>query len=390
MRTESDITHRSPAGPGRRSIDTVVIGGGQVGLTVGYHLKRQGREFLILDAGDRVGDSWRNRWDSLLLFTPARYNGLPGARFPAAASSYVDKDQMAAYLESYAERFGLPVRNRSRVRNLSRAGERFLVQTDDMTYEASNVIVAMGNSQVPRVPSFSADLDPSIVQMHSRDYRNVSQLAPGKVLVVGVGNSGADISIEVARTHPTVLAGKETAHVPFRIETFIARHLLIKLVRFLGHHVLTVRTPVGRKVRPKLLTAAAPLVRVKPKDIDAAGIERVGRITGVTGGKPVTEDGTALDVRNVIWCTGWRPGFSWIDLPIFGDRQEPVHERGIVESEPGLYFVGLHFLYSITSETITGHQRDAKRITDHLAARSPVRKPLLTGRSGPGGLRLPA
>jgi putative flavoprotein involved in K+ transport len=265
------------------------------------------------------------------------------------------------------------------VHNLSRASSGwFLVQTDDIAYEASNVIVAMSNSQTPRVPSFASELDPSVVQMHSRDYRNASRLQPGKVLVVGVGNSGADISLEIAKTHPTVLAGKETAHVPFRIETFLARHLLMRLVRFLGHHVLSLGTPIGRKVRPKLLAAAAPLVRVKPKDISAAGIERVGRITGMTDGKPVTEDGMVLDVRNVVWCTGWRPGFSWIDLPIFGDRQEPVHDRGIVESEPGLYFVGLHFLYSITSETIAGHQRDAKHITDHLATRSPVKKPSLT------------
>lgn len=352
--------------------ETVIIGGGQAGLSVGYHLQQQGRSFVIFDANERVGDAWRNRWDSLLLFTPARINGLPGMRFPAAGDKFITKDEMADYLEAYAVRFELPVRGGMRVDRLSHHGERFLISAGDQEFHADNVVVAMGNSQAPRVPMFSKDLGPEIVQLHSKDYRNPSQLQDGAVLVVGAGNSGADIAMEVVQSHRTLMAGKESGHIPFRIETFVARRLLLRIVRFVGHRVLTVRTPIGRKVRPKLLASAAPLVRVKPKDLVAAGVERVPRVVGGRDGLPLLEDDRILDVKNVIWCTGFRPGFSWIDLPILGDRQEPAHERGLVPTVPGLYFVGLHFLYSMTSETITGVQRDAKRIAKHLAERASV------------------
>lgn len=356
----------------RTSIDTVVIGGGQAGLSVGYHMARQGRSFVILDANQRVGDSWRNRWDSLTLFTPARFNGLPGMDFPGPRDKFITKDEMGDFLEEYAARFELPVRSGRTVDRLSRLGDRLLVSAGDESFEANNVVVAMGNCQAPWVPPFANELDPRIVQMHSKDYRNTSQLADGSVLVVGGGNSAADIAIEVVQERPTWMAGKESAHVPFRIETFVARHLLVSIVRFVGHHVLSVRTPIGRKVRPKMLTLAAPLVRVKPKDLIAAGVQRVPRVVGVRDGLPLLDDGQTLDVANVVWCTGFRPGFSWIDLPILGDRQEPAHERGLVPSVPGLYFVGLHFLYSLTSETITGVQRDAKRIAKQIAARTPA------------------
>jgi putative flavoprotein involved in K+ transport len=355
----------------RTSIDTVVIGGGQAGLSVGYYLARQGRPFVILDANGRVGDSWRNRWDSLLLFTPARFNGLPGMVFPGPRDKFITKDEMADFLEDYAARFELPVRVGHPVDRLSRLGDRLLVSAGDESFEATNVVVAMGNCQTPWVPSFAHELDPRILQMHSKDYRNPSQLADGPVLVVGGGNSAADIAIEVARDRPVWMAGKESAHIPFRIETFIARHLLVSIVRFVGHHILNVRTPIGRRIRPKVLDQAAPLVRVKPKDLIAAGVQRVPRVIGVSEGLPLLDDGQSLEVENVIWCTGFRPGFSWIDLPILGERQEPAHESGVVPSEPGLYFVGLHFLYSMTSETVTGVQRDAKRIAKEIAARAP-------------------
>jgi putative flavoprotein involved in K+ transport len=209
--------------------------------------------------------------------------------------------------------------------------------------------------------------------MHSSEYKNPSQLREGSVLVVGVGNSGADIGLEVAHSHRTSIAGTERGAVPFRIETPIARFVLLRMVRFVGHHVLTIRTPIGRKLRPKLMAGAMPLVRVKPKDLVDAGIERVPRVVGVQDGMPVLADGRALKVANVIWCTGYEPGFSWIDLPVLDERGRPEHEAGIVPNEPGLFFVGLHFLYSMTSEIVTGMPRDAKRIVDAVAARPRAR-----------------
>jgi putative flavoprotein involved in K+ transport len=355
------------------NVQTIVIGGGQAGLSVGYHLARRGLSFVILDAHPRIGDAWRTRWDSLRLFTPARYDGLPGRPFPARGDAFITKHQMADYLEAYAKHFRLPVRTGVRVDGLSRGGARFLVTAGERRFEADQVVVAMANFQVPRVPGFARDLAPGIVQLHSYDYRNPAQLQDGGVLVVGVGNSGADIALEVAHTHPTWLSGQESGHIPFRIEGFVARQLLIRVVRFVGHRVLTMSTPLGRKLRPRLLRRAAPLIRVKPQDLLAAGIVRVPRVAGVRGGRPLLDDGAVLDVANVIWCTGFDPGFSWIQLPVFAEGGEPLHERGIVAREPGLYFVGLHYLYAMTSDTVGGVGRDARRIVQAIEARSRVR-----------------
>ena len=268
-------------------IETVVVGGGQAGLSVGYHLARQGRSFVILDANERIGDAWRKRWDSLRLFTPARFNGLDGLPFPGPRQSFSTKDEVADYLEAYAGRFALPVRTGVRVRCLSRSGDRFLLDAGDRRFEADNVVVAMGSHQLPRSPTYAASLRPEIVQLHACAYRNAAQLREGRVLVVGVGNSGAEIALDVAAAHPTLLAGNESGRVPFRPETLLARHVLLPLMfRVVGHRVLTVRTPVGRKLRPRMLAHAAPVVRVKPVDMAAAGIERVGRVVGTRDGLP--------------------------------------------------------------------------------------------------------
>jgi putative flavoprotein involved in K+ transport len=355
-------------------VQTVVLGGGQAGLAVGYHLAQEDLPFVILDANERIGDSWRKRWDSLRLFTPARYNALPGMPFPGGNHSFSTKDEVADYLETYAARFELPVRTGVRVHRLSRNGSRFVVEADARLFASENVVVAMASHQVPRVPPFAHELDSRIVQLHSGEYRNASHLQEGPVLVVGAGNSGAEIAIEVVKEHPTWLAGKESGHVPFRIESAPARFVFLPLMfRFIGHRVLTVRTPLGRRMRPKLLSHGAPLVRVKPKDIAAAGIHRVPRVVGVQAGLPLLEDNRVLETANVIWCTGFRPDFSWIDLPVFGEEDdpiEPIHHRGIVADEPGLYFVGLFFLYAMSSGFLPGVGRDAEHIVKDIALRT--------------------
>jgi putative flavoprotein involved in K+ transport len=350
-------------------INTVVIGGGQAGLSVGYHLQRRGVPFVILDAGERVGDVWRKRWDSLRVFTPARYSSLDGMPFPAPPYSFPTKDAMGDYLEAYARHFALRVRCGVRVERLSRVGDRFLVVARDQQFEADNVVVAMANYQRPRVPAFAKDLNPQIVQLHSLDYRNPAQLQPGGVLIVGAGNSGAEIALDVAREHKTWVAGPDTGHVPFRIDGLLARLLLIRLVlRVVFHRILTVRTPMGRKARSRMLHVGGTLVRTKPRDLIAAGIKRVPRVARIENGLPVLEDGRVLDVANVVWCTGFHPGFSWIDLPVFGPDGEPHHQEGVVPREPGLYFVGLHFLSAMSSVMIHGVGRDAARIADRISA----------------------
>jgi putative flavoprotein involved in K+ transport len=227
----------------------------------------------------------------------------------------------------------------------------------------------MSNWQSPLVPPFAQELDSSIVQLHSSEYRNPTQLQDGGVLVVGAGNSGAEIAIELVHYHPTWLSGRDTGHLPFRIEGLLGRIVLKPLFRIFFHRVLTVRTPIGRKLRPRLLSHAMPLIRTKPTDLVAAGVERVPRMIGVRDGLPLLEDGRVLDVANIVWSTGFDAGFSWIKLPVFGE-QEPLHEHGVVAQEPGLYFVGLHFLYAASSAQIHGVGRDAQYIVQTLTSQT--------------------
>jgi putative flavoprotein involved in K+ transport len=351
-------------------IPVVVIGAGQAGLSVGYHLSRMGVPFVILDANRRVGDSWRERWDSLRLFTPARYDGLDGMPFPAPPDTFPTKDEMADYLETYAKHFQLPVRNGVAVDGLSRRDGTYIVTSGGRSFEAEHVVVAMATYQRPRVPSFARELDPGILQLHSSEYRNVSQLRDGGVLIAGAGNSGAEIALEAAWRHRTWISGRDVGEIPFRIDGLPGRLVLVRLVlRFLFHRVLTLDTPLGRRARPTLISRGGPLIRTKKANLAAAGVERVPRIAGVRGGKPLLEDGRVLDAANVVWCTGFHPGFSWIRLPVFGEDGDPVQGRGVAAGEPGLYFVGVHFLYAYSSTMIHGVGRDAKRVAEVIAAR---------------------
>ena len=352
-------------------IQTVVVGAGQAGLSTGYFLARHGLPHVILEAHPRVGDSWRRRWDSLRLFTPARFDGLAGMPYPAPSHYFPTKNEMADYLEAYVSRFELPVRTGVRVDRVSREGDRYSISAADQTFEAEHVVIAMATFQRPRVPPFAAELDPGIVQLHSSDYRSLAQLAPGPVLIVGAGNSGSEIAMETARAgRETWLAGRDVGHVPFRIESSLGRLLVPFVFRVVFHRVLTVDTPIGRKVRPGAVSHGAPLIRVKPKDLVAAGVRRVGRVTGVRDGRPVLDGGEVVKPANVVWCTGYHPGLSWIDLPVFGPGGEPVQTRGVADREPGLYFVGLHFLYALSSTMIHGVERDARRVADTIAGRT--------------------
>lgn len=357
--------------PRREAFDVIVIGAGQAGLSVGYHLARAGIRFVILDEHARIGDSWRNRWDSLRLFTAAKFDGLDGMPFPARGNYFPTKDEMANYLESYARRFRLPVRNGLRVERLFQRGARLVVVAGSCELEAGNVVVAMSKYQRAKMPSFATALSSEIRQLHSYEYRNLAQLRDGAVLLVGAGNSGADIALEAARGgHKTWIAGRDTGQVPFRPEGFLGRNLFMPLVLgFVFHHLLTVKTRLGRKARPNVLAKGGPLIRVKRQDLAAAGVERAPRVVGARDGQPLLEDNRTLAVANVIWSSGFRAGFDWIDLPVFGRDGEPQHRSGLVESQPGLYFVGLPFLHAMSSSMIHGVGRDAARIVDAIRLR---------------------
>lgn len=348
--------------------ETVIIGAGQAGLAVGYHLAQRDRSFAILEANDRVGDNWRNRFDSLRLYSPARYDGLPGWGMPLDGWTYPTKDQLADYLEAYAERFELPVITGAGVDRLSRDGDRYVVRSGASRFVADNVVVASGTFQEPIVPEFADQLDPTIVQMHSDAYRNPSQLRDGPVLVVGCSHSGADIALEAAASHDVVLSGPVRGEIPFDIEGPVARKAL-PVMWFLANRVLTMKTPIGRKMRGKVRAHGGPLLRVKRAHLAEAGVERTdARVAGVRDGRPLLDDGRVLDVANVIWCTGFGKDISWIDIPVAGEDGWPEQDRGVVESSPGLYFVGLPFLYAFASMLTGGVGRDAAHVADHIAA----------------------
>ena len=348
----------------------IVIGAGQAGLSAGYFLKKNNIDFLILDANERVGDSWRNRWDSLKLFTPAKFSSLAGMPYPSDPNYFPTKDEMGDYLESYAKYFDLPIRNNVKVTGLSREGNKYCISAGDHHFEAEHVVIAMSNYQVPKIPAFAKDINPDIVQIHSFDYRDPLQLQKGAVLVVGAGNSGSELALEAARNnHEVWLSGRDTGHIPFNIEGTLAKLIMVRLViRFIFHRILTTSTPIGRKVRPKVISQGGPLIRIKPSEVTNAGIERIPKITGVRNGLPIDENQQVIDVKNIIWCTGFYPAYSWIDIPIFKDK-EPMQERGVVKNEPGLYFVGMHFLYSLSSAMIHGAERDAEHVVSTINAR---------------------
>jgi putative flavoprotein involved in K+ transport len=353
-------------------VDTLIIGAGQAGLAAGYHLQKLGLPVLILDANDRIGDQWRRRWDSLRLFSPARWDGLPGKAFPAPAWSYPTGREMADYVEAYAAWYELPVRTATRVDRLAPAddgSDEFVAIAGDRRFRARQVIVATGAFTVPKVPEVAAELDPAIRQLHSSEYRNPTQLADGPVLVVGVGHSGADIAFETAGSHRTILAGTSHGEVPFRVLDTWRAHVFLRLLGLVESHVLTIRTPIGRKASSRSRVLAAPLLRVRSAELAQAGVERHEvRVTSAVDGRPALENGAVLEVANVIWATGFRPDYAWIEPSVTGPDGWPIERRGVA-AIPGLYFLGLPFQYGVDSILIHGARRDARYVVERIAER---------------------
>ena len=353
-------------------IDTIVIGAGQAGLSAGYFLARRGLPFTILDADTRIGDHWRDRYDSLKLYSPARYDALPGMRFPAPSSHWPTGREMGDYLEAYARRFDLPVRSATNVESVKPIDDGFVVaMADGRRIVARQVIVATGPFREPHVPAFAADLDPSILQLHAHDYRNPAQLRDGPVLVVGLSHSGGDIAFETATAgRRTILSGAARGQMPFRVTDSKRAFLGWPVVVFVFSHVLTIRTPMGRRMRAQIRKHGGPLLRVRLPDLDRAGVERHdAKTVGVRDGRPVLADGTVLDVANVIWATGYTPAYGIVDAPIVGEDGWPVEERGVSPTVPGLYFLGIPFQYALSSMNVVGAGRDAKYVVDRIAER---------------------
>jgi len=355
-------------------VDLAIIGAGAAGLHTAGRAVERGIDVAVFDDHARVGDPWRARYRSLRLFTPRRWAELPGLGLGIGFFDYPTATQLADYLERYVAAFALPVRTSARVERLSRepSGRFRLALSTGEEVEARHVVVATGAHHRRIVPPCAADLDSSIRQLHSLDYQGPEDLAPGAVLVVGVGNSGSDIALEAAAAgHPTIAAGRVPGEVPGRIDLPLGNLISGIFIRRLRN--LTIDTEKGRRFRDEHRGHGVNLVRNHLRDLLKAGVRHVGRIAGARDGRPVLEDGEMLDVGTVVWCTGSLPQYDWLDIPeAFGAGGWPHHVRGVAEAVPGLAFVGLPFQYSVASPTLMGMGRDAQYVLDRLFEPAPA------------------
>jgi putative flavoprotein involved in K+ transport len=341
------------------SYDVVVIGGGQAGLAVGSFLARQGCRFVILEAADAVGAAWRERWDSLRLFTPRRYSALPGLAFPGEPDGYPTRDEVLAYLERYAAELELPVELSSRVRRLTRGDGRFVVELDERQLAADQVVVATGPFQVPNVPALAAELAPEVFQAHSTGYKRPDDVPAGTVVVVGGGNTGYQIAKELSATHRVHLAvGSRQTPLPQRL---LGRDLFWWLTKT-GVIAKTRDSRIGRRARSRdTLIGSSPRALRK-----RYGVELRPRVVRAGGRTIGFADGSELEVDAVLWATGYRSDYSWLELPVLDADGRVRHERGVTEV-PGLFFLGLSWQHTRGSALIGFVEDDAAVVADRIA-----------------------
>jgi len=355
-----DETAAAAGGRGDDTVDVIVVGAGQAGLAIGWYLARLGLRFLVLEASAELGRSWRSRWDSLTLFTPAQYDALPGMPFPAPADTYPTKEPVADYLRAYADAFRLPVRLNSRVTSLSRSGDGFEVRTADETFSARRVVVATGPFQIPFVPPAAGGLDSPVTQLHSADYRNPQALPDGPVLVVGGGNSGLQIAEELSASRRVdVSIGTSPPMLPQRLA---GRDLFWWLTR-LGLMRVPAESRLGRRVQAR----GEFVIGTSRRQLKRAGVTFRPRLVGADGRTVRFADGSTLDVGVVVWATGYRSDYSWISVPGVVRNGRVAHRRGVTDV-PGLYFLGLSWQHTRGSALLGFLDEDARHIADRIAA----------------------
>jgi putative flavoprotein involved in K+ transport len=339
--------------------EVVVVGAGQAGLAVAYYLEQQSRDFTILEAAEAPAAAWRERWDSLRLFTPARFDSLPGRAFPGDTDSYPGRDDVVAYLADYARELQLPVELNSRVRAVRPADGGYHVELDDRTIGAEQVVIATGPFQIPVVPAIAERLDAGIVQLHSTRYRNPEQIPPGRVLVVGGGNTGYQIAEELGRSHEVHLSvGARQTPLPQRL---LGRDLF-RYLEALGLMRVTVASRLGSRLQHReTLIGSSPIAARRRH-----GIHLHGRTVEIAGREVRFADGATVTPGAVIWATGFRLDHSFVHAPVFDSAGRPVHRRGVTAS-PGLYFLGLPWQHTRGSALLGWVKDDAQYVARRIA-----------------------
>jgi len=357
MTAPHDEAQQDPADGG--VLDVVVVGGSQAGLAMAWHLAQQGLRFVVLEADPELGHTWRSRWDSLKLFTPAQYDALPGMAFPAPADTYPTKDPVADYLQAYAAALDLPVRLNSRVTELRRVGDTFEVRTADEVFHARQVVVATGPFQIPFIPPPASKLDPSVTQVHSAGYRNPQALPEGPVLVVGGGNSGFQIAEELAATRQVDLSIATKA--PMLPQRLAGKDLFWWLTH-LGVMRVSVDSRLGRRASQREF-----IIGTNRRTLKGAGARFRPRLVDAAGRTVWFADHSTLeDVGVVVWATGYRSDYSWLHIPGVVQEGHVVQRQGVTEV-PGLYFLGLSWQHTRGSALLGFVNDDAAYLADRIA-----------------------
>lgn len=341
-------------------LDVLIIGAGQAGLSMGYYLQRYSKNFVILDQGTEVAEVWRRRYDSLQLFTPRMYSSLPGLALEGDPHGFPTKDEVADYLKRYAIELSLPIQLRTKVLKLTRDSEGFCIETNRGTYWAGQVIIATGPFHTKRVPDYAKQVSTNTLQVHSSEYTNASQLNEGNVLVVGGGNSGAQIAVELAERRTTFLAvSKPLRYFPLTVGRISVFWWFDKIG--LLHAQST--SIIGRKLREK----GDPIFGNQLRSaIKKEKVKVTARVSNADGRNVFFVDGTSIQVDNIIWATGFEPAYDWIHINgVLNEREEVIHERGVSPIN-GLYFLGLPWQSHRGSSLLLGVGDDANYIVEKI------------------------